>query len=365
MYGRRGVSEGVTEGREDRRQKTEGWEVGADGELLVGGRVAEVEDAEGLPCVRLLLVTTNRLHGVDATIDRATESSVRAAGTWAVHVESSRRILKEWNALFVEHDIQFAAATDGGRQLDDDDMMVASAAAVRDDGMVVGGALDAQGWARSSYECELQALIDVVKSWPSGARVLLAVDARSPVQAIAKFREAHVNRRAEYFMDDMLDELLVELERMDVVVFYWLRGHSGAAPNEAADLQATEFLEHEPMDVVRPARRHASLTFAFDRAPFAWAARRVERHVRMVLGAKSHRSIWRNTTDWDLRWGMGDACRRRVMQEAQTKRLLVGDEAFFEDERAGRAQRVECRCGRGICDTGHWLFDCCLPTARA
>ena len=84
-----------------------------------------------------------------------------------------------------------------------------------------------------------------------GARVLAAVDARSPVQAIAKFREAHVNRRAEYFMGNMLDELLVEVERMDTVVFYWLRGHSGAVPNEAADLQATEFLEQEPTDVVR------------------------------------------------------------------------------------------------------------------
>jgi hypothetical protein len=39
--------------------------------------------------------------------------------------------------------------------------------------------------------------------------------------AVAKFREAHVNKRAEYFQDDMLDELLRELERMEIVVFYW------------------------------------------------------------------------------------------------------------------------------------------------
>jgi hypothetical protein len=46
--------------------------------------------------------------------------------------------------------------------------------------------------------------------------------------AVTKFREAHVNKRAEYYRDGMLDELLVELERMDLVVFYWLKGHSGA-----------------------------------------------------------------------------------------------------------------------------------------
>ena len=55
----------------------------------------------------------------------------------------------------------------------------------------------------------------------------------------AKFREAHVNKRAEYYQDDMLDELLRELERMEIVVFYWLKGHSGAVASEMADLQAT------------------------------------------------------------------------------------------------------------------------------
>ena len=76
-----------------------------------------------------------------------------------------------------------------------------------------------------------------MKSWPDGRRALLAVDARSPVMAVAKFREAHVNKRAEYYQDDMLDELLRELERMEIVVFYWLKGHSGAVANEMADLR--------------------------------------------------------------------------------------------------------------------------------
>ena len=81
--------------------------------------------------------------------------------------------------------------------------------------------------------------------WPDGSRVMIAVDARSPVQAIVRFREAHVNRRAEYFADDKLDSLLRHLERMQTVVFYWLKGHSGAAPNEFADLHATKFLSED------------------------------------------------------------------------------------------------------------------------
>ena len=71
-----------------------------------------------------------------------------------------------------------------------------------DNGCVVGGALDPHKDARSSYETELQALIDVLEVWPDGSRVMIAVDARSPVQAIVRFREAHVNRRAEYFVDE-------------------------------------------------------------------------------------------------------------------------------------------------------------------
>ena len=121
--------------------------------------------------------------------------------------------------------------------------MVAAAAALRCDGVVVGSALDPHALARSSYEAELQALIDLLKSWPDGARVLVAIDARSPIQAVVKFRLSHVNKRAEYFCDDMLDDLLIQIERMGVVIFYWLRGHSGAAPNEAADWHATDFLE--------------------------------------------------------------------------------------------------------------------------
>ena len=105
-----------------------------------------------------------------ACIDRNHAVSIRAAGVWAIHVESSKTTLREMGELYVDHDIQYAAATDGGRQLNHKDVMVAAAAAFRCDGRVVGRALDPHALARSSYEAELQALIDLLKSWPDEAR---------------------------------------------------------------------------------------------------------------------------------------------------------------------------------------------------
>ena len=365
VLGRRPVGDGVAAGEEERRREAGRWSVNADGDLLVDGAVAEEEEADGVPCIKLLVVATKDLKAEgDAEVDRGTEVTIRSAGEWAIHVESTRRTLEEWKELHALYDIQVAAATDGGRQLDEHGHPVASAAGYTSEGLIVGGGLDPERYP-SSYECELRALIDVVKSWPDGKRALLAVDARSPVMAVAKFREAHVNKRAEYYQDDMLDELLRELERMEIVVFYWLKGHSGAVANEMADLQATRMLEEAPMhEGDRPKRRHASLTFAFDRRPFRWAAERITRHVRERLQRRSTRSVWRDGNDWTLRWGKGQAKQRRILQAVQTRRLLLGDEAYYEGACGARAAAVRCACGRGACSSEHWMFDCCLPAAE-
>ena len=365
IAGRRAPCEQVARGREERELAAIGWEVGEDGGLEKNGSRAGPAEAEGLPCMQLLIRTTEMMRDEGAEIDRSEEVTIRGAGSWAVHVETSKRLLTDWNELHAEFDVQFAAATDGGRQVDEGGNARASAAAIRNDGRIVGRALEANTWARSSYECEMQALIDLLRDWPAGSRVLVAIDARSPVQAVVRFREVHVNRRAEYFCDDMLDELLREIERMDTVIFYWLKGHSGAAPNEAADFQATMLLEEEPGDTgQRPVRRHVSLTFAFDRRPFAWAAERAGRHVQAVLRGKSQRSMWRKPSCWALKWGRGEADRKRVLHAAQTRRLLLGDAAYFEGERGERARTVRCSCGGGPCDTAHWLIECKLVRAE-
>ena len=365
-FGRRPLSSELRAGEEERRAQGERWSVGRAGELLIDGREPGDSEADGVPCVRLLLNATIALkEDAQAEVDSAREATIRSAGEWAVHVESTRHILEEWKELHATYDIQVAASTDGGWQWCNEKCRpTASAAVYHDDGTTGGGALDPWVYP-SSYECELRALIDAVSAWPSGSRALLAVDARSPVMAVTKFREAHVNKRAEYYQDGMLDELLVELERMDLVVFYWLKGHSGAVPNEIADLRATAMLEDLPRpEMPSQPRRHVSLTFAFDRRPFRWASERMTRHVNALLRGRSSRSVWRDAGDWELQWGKGRAALKKTLHAAQTKRLFLGDAASYEGECGERARAVGCRCGHGPFSTEHWLFDCCLPVAR-
>ena len=230
----------------------------------------------------------------------------------------------------------------------------ASAAVYHDDGTTGGGALDP--WAYpSSYRVRAesidrrgQRLAVRVEGVTSGRREVAAV------MAVTKFREAHVNKRAEYYQDGILDELLVELERMDLVVFYWLKGHSGSVPNEIADFRATAMLEDLPRpEVPTQPRRHVSLTFAFDRRPFRWASERMTRHVNAQLRDRSSRSTWRGVGDWELQWGKGRAAVRKTLQAAQTRRLLLGDTASYEGECGVRARAVKCRCGSGPCSAEH------------
>jgi hypothetical protein len=152
---------------------------------------------------------------------------------------------------------------------------------------------------------------------------------------------------------------------MEIVVFYWLKGHSGAVANEMADLQATRMLDETPeREGPRPKRRHASLTFAFDRRLFRWAAERITRHVRELLQSRSSRSIWRDGGDWKLQWGKGQAKQRKVLHAVQTRRLLLGDAASYKGNCGARARALKCKCGRGMCSSEHWMFDCCLPVAK-
>jgi hypothetical protein len=108
------------------------------------------------------------------------------------------------------------------------------------------------------------------------------------------------------------------------------------------------------------------MTFAFDRKPFQWAAIRIGRHVREIARARSkdQSGLGRRRLG-SHRWQkLGhNAELQKVLQGAQTKRLLLGDDARYEGAQAVRASEVLCKCGNGPCSTAHWFFDCTLPVA--
>ena len=71
----------------------------ADGDLTTGGRLASQAEVGRLPHTRLLQLSTDLLKGKKASIDRNQSIKIRAAGIWAIYVESSRAMLREMNEL--------------------------------------------------------------------------------------------------------------------------------------------------------------------------------------------------------------------------------------------------------------------------
>ena len=360
----------VSEGRkEELRREVTRWALDDRGGVLVDGRAPDDQDCERHPGLGLLWQSSEFVMEKGGSVDLAVEGERWPAGQWRVNVNASRRFAQEIGKLHVEYDFDYACATDGGRQVGEDGVARAGRAGLRHDGEVEGGAMDAEVVARSSYETEMQALIDMAKALPQDARVLFVIDARSPVQALIRFRMCHVSKRMDYFEDDMLDALLIELERLHLAVFYWVRGHSGVAPNEAADWLATAALEEEPETARAPWKRHASVSFKAECAQYKWSAERASRWVTARLRSWSTRSEWKASTDVDLSWkGLGvDASARRLHACARMQRALPGD--YWKRQAGGvlLEGKFVCGCGTGgWMSAAHWLFECkeCPAQAR-
>ena len=343
------------------------WSVGFDGLACLDGTAAEPEAAEGLPAVQLMVracIAIVAAGGVD------NEGGVKSlpAGVWRVHRSGTEKMLGLVGGLQAEYGITHAAATDGGRQRipvqcgsPGETRMAASYGGVLHDGSVVQGALDPYKQGRNSYLTEVIALIKLFRRLPTGARAMVIVDARSPVQALIKFRVAHVCKRAEYYEDELIDELLKEVERMAVVIFVWAKSHVGIAPNEVADLVATGALEEDAEWVGLGVCRHRSIRFRAERSVYSESAILMRGFVRDWLAGSSVNSIWREAGDWRLPYREGEVSgeEKRVLRLAQQGRLLPSDPARHRGEVGEMLRGRMCGCGAGgSCSTAHWLFDC-------
>ena len=69
------MSDGVAAGEEERRREAGRWSVSADGDLLVEGAAAEEGEADGVPCIKLLVVATKDLKAEgDVEVDHRDEA---------------------------------------------------------------------------------------------------------------------------------------------------------------------------------------------------------------------------------------------------------------------------------------------------
>ena len=136
---------------------------------------------------------------------------------------------------------------DGTRKMvpsgDKDDMAPAvGRATIRHDGKVFGGAM-CELDAECNYTAELAALLDGLESLPAGGRVVIMLDATSPVCAYRAWKRKHARKRTSYIAATWFDHLERLVNRQEAVVFWWQTSHVGSPMNEAADVEADKARE--------------------------------------------------------------------------------------------------------------------------
>ena len=95
-----------------------------------------------------------------------------------------------------------------------------SRGSLRNDGVVIQGMI-VEDDCDDNYLAELAAILDQVEKVPEENRIVIMLDATSPVHSFIKFRSAHARRRAGYYGSTWLDTLDQLLEPLNAVVFLW------------------------------------------------------------------------------------------------------------------------------------------------
>ena len=345
-------------------------EIGVDegGFLTVvdGGddRRAGLADLESLgPCLQL--VARARLLLEEWSSPAVTTGQGKRKGCTVDVVTALSNVLDmaEWQAKLR---ITVAFATDGswikGKG--------AARAFFRHDGEYESGMLD-EPEGEDNYIAELVALLDALSSLPSGERVLIVVDALSPLWALRRFSHSHDRVKQQFYCDDLLSQLASQVSRAEAVVFVWQTSHAGSPANEIADLLAgVEENLGSTSRVVRERSPHYHISLAApSRSVREWATERA----RWVVASWLRQSVVNTQFEspGDIAVGRLDdrdeAARRRVLGERRT----AADFAACRDPALERiAQRVTCPAGcrlRSDPDApvrptwSHQLFFCCAP----
>ena len=82
-----------------------------------------------------------------------------------------------------------------------------------------------------NYLGELGAVLAALAAEQAGGRILIILDATSPIRAWLKYRRKHHRTQMGYYGAELLDTLEQLVARQEVVVFLWQTSHVGAPAN--------------------------------------------------------------------------------------------------------------------------------------
>ena len=272
--------------------------------------------------------------------------------------------LTEWQAKIRA---TAAFATDGAWVKGAD---IAARGFVRHDGTTFHGELQEVA-GKDNYVAELAALIDALASCEDGGRVIMVVDALSPVWALLRFRVSHDRTKQQFYCDDLLDTLDQQLMRMEAVVFLWQTSHVGSPPNEAADQLADVFdCEGNVVAVpCAPARHYFIALAAPARSVREWASHRGRGVVAGWLKAAVTQTQFEEPDDISvgLLPGREEFARRKLLGR---RRALADVRAFRDEEMQKLASAKTCPAGCRLRSNptapvamtwSHFQFFCCAP----
>ena len=223
-------------------------------------------------------------------------------------------------------------ATDGTRQSvktgDGNERVVVARAAARHDGLCLGGEI-AREEESDNYLAEMAALIDLFHYSPAGGRILVMMDATSPVHSLITFRRIHARKAQEKHAMRMLDTLLQLVARQEVVVFLWQRSHMGSPANEWADRCADAAAEAGQVIPVpaMPLKGVHMIGARHARGARAWALPRARRFVQDRL--KQTVVDTRLAEINDIGVGLLPAEVELTLQAVRSQRYQLGDQKRF------------------------------------
>ena len=197
----------------------------------------------------------------------------------------------------------------------------ASRAYVRHCGQEHGGVM-ASGDGVDNYIAEMEALIEALAAEPEGGRIIIVMDATSPVTAWMRFGRCHNRRKLQFREHTRLDVLDQQLVRHEAVVFLWQESHVGSPLNGWADAAADRAREESILGVQLMAPTHFSMALAAPRGGvLRWAKERRSLHVEARLRSCSKDTQFAEGNELIVKLERSDEL--RAMQVRSNRRALA------------------------------------------